>query len=242
MPVTKNALLRYQVLNDCFRNRGKYWSKKELIDKLDENDIRIAERTLKLTIEAMRHDDRLGYHAPIAWCYTNHGYYYTDPEYSINLINLNEQEQKTLAHTRDVMESYKDIEALKDAPSLLTRIIRQANSAMLQRWPRLPTLQCVVPANTDAVARNVSVLLVATCDMTVVHLRVNEAGKEEDYDLHPYRLDHDSEHWYLIGLRDDTHIHIFVQLEYIGSLRLSTRAYIPFQNPFADVRIPFTPA
>ena len=103
MPVNKNALLRYKIIDRCLRNRYRRWTIEDLVDEISEalydmEGIRkgISLRTVQNDIQIMR-SDKLGYNAPIE-VYDQKYYKYADPNYSItelpltaedfNLINL----------------------------------------------------------------------------------------------------------------------------------------------------------
>jgi predicted DNA-binding transcriptional regulator YafY len=132
MPASKHMLSRYQVINACFLTKyKKYWSIAELLNKLEENDISISIRTLKEDIAAMRLDDTLGYHAPIEYCAMNKGYYYTDPEYSINRITLNDEEIEILLRAINMIKAYKNINALSNFQSVVEKVVGHVNRRMI---------------------------------------------------------------------------------------------------------------
>ena len=71
MPVNKNALLRYKIIDRSLRNRYRRWTIEDLVDEVsdalyDMEGIRkgISLRTVQNDIQIMR-SDKLGYNAPI---------------------------------------------------------------------------------------------------------------------------------------------------------------------------------
>lgn len=73
MPVNKNALLRYKIIDRCLRNRYRRWTIEDLVDEISEalydmEGIRkgISLRTVQNDIQIMR-SDKLGYNAPIVY-------------------------------------------------------------------------------------------------------------------------------------------------------------------------------
>ena len=71
MPVNKNALLRYKIIDRSLRNRHRRWTIEGLVDEVsdalyDMEGIRkgISLRTVQNDIQMMR-SDKLGYNAPI---------------------------------------------------------------------------------------------------------------------------------------------------------------------------------
>lgn len=87
MPINKNALLRYQILDRCFSDRHHKYEIEELVDKVNEAFLDIYGTTVSLRqiradITHMR--DRIVYDAPIEAvpidgrkCY----YRYSDPDF-----------------------------------------------------------------------------------------------------------------------------------------------------------------
>ena len=92
MPATHGPLVRYQCLHDCLSQTGRYWTKLELRQRcgdalrqrFDDPAIRDPSvRNFHNDIGRMKSGE-LGYTAPIAYCASNRGYYYTDPNFTID--------------------------------------------------------------------------------------------------------------------------------------------------------------
>jgi predicted DNA-binding transcriptional regulator YafY len=97
MPKNLQAHARYMVIDRCLSDRlKKYWSLEELLNKLDEKDLIIKKRTLERDLEALRHDSRLAFYAPLVYCRTNRGYHYVVEGYSINSFNFSDADLKVL--------------------------------------------------------------------------------------------------------------------------------------------------
>lgn len=92
----KLPAIRYRMIDQYLRSKSQpYWSKPDLLRKLEELDLQVGARTLERDIEDMRHDARLGFFAPIEYCKKNQGYYYTNPDFSIGL-NFGPKEYEAL--------------------------------------------------------------------------------------------------------------------------------------------------
>ncbi len=68
MPINKNALLRYQILDRCFSDRHRRYEIEDLVDKVNETMLDMYGKTVSLRqiradITYMR--DRMSYDAPI---------------------------------------------------------------------------------------------------------------------------------------------------------------------------------
>ena len=71
MPVNKNALIRYKIIDRCLRNKYRRWTLDDLVEACSdalydmEGIIKgVSMRTVQADIQIMR-SDKLGYNAPI---------------------------------------------------------------------------------------------------------------------------------------------------------------------------------
>ena len=113
MPINKNALLRYQILDRCFSDRHRRYEIEDLVDKvndalLDMYGKTVSLRQIRADITYMR--DRVSYNAPIVArpiegrrCY----YTYEDPHFSIFSSELSVEEVKNLLSTIDMLGRYR---------------------------------------------------------------------------------------------------------------------------------------
>ena len=113
MPINKNALLRYQILDRCFSDRHRRYEIEDLVDKVNEALLDMYGKTFSLRqiradITYMR--DRVSYNAPIVArpiegrrCY----YTYEDPRFSIFSSELSVEEVKNLLSTIDMLGRYR---------------------------------------------------------------------------------------------------------------------------------------
>jgi predicted DNA-binding transcriptional regulator YafY len=234
VPAAKNTLSRYQVINACFLSKSKkYWSQKELLQRLKESDLPIASRTLRDDINTMRFDDHLQYHAPIKYSAINKGYYYTDPEYSINRIRLNSDEVDTLLTSVNIVKAYESISILQNFQSIVTKIVSHVNRQMLPDKHFVPEIEsyCYIP---QAISKLVNYFIEAIRKKEVLNIFLKEDTdlykKDRQLFLHPYTLSIDQQHWYITGLRDSDNMHIFLQLDWIGYAVRTDKHYIPFRG------------
>ena len=92
MPVNKNAAFRYRIIDECLRNsRKRYPSIADLQEKITSslglNDL-ISVSSINKDLKTMRDF----YQAPIKFNAYERGYYYEDPEFSINSFPLSTEE------------------------------------------------------------------------------------------------------------------------------------------------------
>lgn len=114
MPINKSAYLRYQTLNNCFRNRGRKYSLQELIDAVggalsrDNPDFEgIAKRTIQDDIAFMRSTD--GFDAPIESLRDGKQYHYSysDKNFSINNVPITETETAQLRAALNMLSRFE---------------------------------------------------------------------------------------------------------------------------------------
>ena len=110
MPVNKNALLRYKIIDRCLRNRYRRWTIENLGDEISEalNDMEgirkgISLRTVQNDIQIMR-SDKLGYNAPIE-VYDQKYYKYADPNYSITELPLTAEDFNLITKAVKMLET-----------------------------------------------------------------------------------------------------------------------------------------
>jgi len=206
MPLNKEALIRYRVINRCLVE-SRYVSKARLIRACEEAlDIApIGERTIDQDIHDMREDTRLGFHAPIRHSREKNGYYYEDPDYSIDKIPLNEEELEALSFASTMLEQYKHIDLFTTFTGAVQKIVDAVNiHRMLKTEPSSPFIQFEsVPEMKGS--EYLMEIIEAIRDKKVLDIKHKRFDSEKAYlhIVHPYLLKEYRNRWYLIGLNDD---------------------------------------
>ena len=109
MATNKLPWRRYQIIDKLINNKFRsYPTMSELIDACEkELDQKFSVSTIQKDIESMKNDSRLNLNAPIKFSKSKNGYYYSDENYSINSLPLNEQEIEALELAACVIDKYK---------------------------------------------------------------------------------------------------------------------------------------
>ena len=203
MPINKNALLRYQILDRCFSNRHHKYEIEELVDKVNEAFLDIYGTTVSLRqiradINHMR--DRLVYDAPIEAipiegrkCY----YRYSDPNFSIFNHELSVDEIKKLRSTIDMLGRYRggDNGWLEEVISNLElRFGIKANRERLVSFEQ----------NSQLKGLN---FLSELIDATINHQPLKMVyqpykGEEQTTIIHPHYIKQYNTRWFLFGVED----------------------------------------
>ncbi len=112
MPINRNALIRYKVIDSCLQRRNRKWTLEDLIEAVSDAlyeyegmDKGISKRTIQADIQMMR-SDKLGYFAPIV-VLDKRFYTYEDPTYSITNIPLSEADLSKMNEAVEMLKQFK---------------------------------------------------------------------------------------------------------------------------------------
>ena len=210
MTVIKNAFLRYQTLDRCFKNTGRKYLIDNLLEEVntalfDDNPSNsgIQIRQLRDDIKYMKSER--GFNAPIDSKVIDgkkHAYFYSDPNFSINNMPINETE----------------IHQFKNALTLLSRFEGSPGfewisevSVILQDSFGLKTNNEKVISferNLDYSGENyISQLFNAIVNKRVLNIEYSPFGQEMSaIQFHPYFLKQYNNRWFVFGLNEENNI------------------------------------
>ncbi|MGZ3766843.1 MAG: helix-turn-helix transcriptional regulator [Mucilaginibacter sp.] len=127
MPVNRNALIRYRTIDSCLQNRYKKWTLDDLIDACADAlyeyqgiNTGVSRRTIQADIEMMR-SNKLGYEAPILVVDKKY-YTYTDKNYSITNIPLNNQDMQVLGEVTSLLQQFKGFNHFTDLSEMVSKL------------------------------------------------------------------------------------------------------------------------
>ena len=137
MSSNKNALIRYKTIDRCLRNKYKKYTLDDLIEECSEalfefegKEAYVSKRTIQLDIQNMR-SEKFGYEAPIE-VYDRKYYRYSDPEYSIHNIAVNENDLKAMNNAVQILKQFKDFSMFKDLNGVIQKLENTVHSAQQQ--------------------------------------------------------------------------------------------------------------
>lgn len=129
MPINREQYLRYQTLDRCFRDKNKRYFKEDLlracIDTLSYHHcgdyVSLSTRTIDEDIKNMQKEPL---HAPIEKKFSNRFVYfrYSDPNYSINNLTLNQQELDQLNETLSMLSRFQGMPNFDWINDIITRL------------------------------------------------------------------------------------------------------------------------
>ncbi|KQT15080.1 transcriptional regulator [Chryseobacterium sp. Leaf404] len=127
MSSNKNALIRYKTLDKCLKNKYKKYTLEDLMDECSEalfefegKESFVSKRTVQLDLQNMR-SEKFGYEAPIE-VYERRYYRYSDPDYSIHQISVNENDLKTMNNAIQILKQFKDFSMFKEMNGVIQKL------------------------------------------------------------------------------------------------------------------------
>lgn len=236
MAAGKNPYVRYQVINACFTNKQKrYWSIIELIRKLEDYDFIVSERTVKLDLEAMRHDSRLGFHAPIAFCRKERAYHYTDADYTINALQLSDEQLRSFSAVVDLLQQFRGSQLVKDFEAAIDKIARGVD---VLRRQKVRGASIVYPERVPYYKgmKHLDPMMAAIDGKQCLRIAYQKFSKQkpEDRTFHPYLLKEYEGRWYVLGYSEERESELTtLALDRIEKVQEATTPYRP--NTFLNI-------
>ena len=199
MSSNKNALIRYKILDKCLKNKFKKYTLEDLIDECSEalfefegKESFVSKRTVQLDLQNMR-SEKFGYEAPIE-VYERKYYRYSDSEYSIHQIQVNENDLKTMNNAIQILKQFKDFSMFKEMNGVIQKLEDSVNSVQeksiihLDKNERLRGLEFI------------DVLYQAILNKKVLRILYKSfTAREAQYmSVHPQLLKEYNNRWFLI--------------------------------------------
>jgi len=137
---TKNALIRYRIIDHCLKEKSKNYNweglaqacSKHIYDKTGER-LSFSERTIKGDISEMRDNEALGYFAPIKYDRGNKCYIYEDENYSITQSPISKSEASQLQNAIQIIKQYSGFKQLKGIVESLQKLqllVQESDTAL----------------------------------------------------------------------------------------------------------------
>ncbi len=231
-------MLRYQVLNKCFRNRYREYTIDDLVDecnkalrKIDKPDV--SKRTIQNDINILEADYGIELDEKLKQG-KKRLYRYVDTNYSIPLFRINDEERHKLQDAIRVLEYFEGDPMYDWARTLLMQIeggLFTDESTPVVSFQSNPDLKGI-----DLFGK----LLQAILKKRVLKIEYAPFGKDSYSErIYPYHLKQFNDRWYLIAqaVGYDTYAHYALdRIESFEELSLKYKeAEIDFEDYFDDV-------
>lgn len=128
MPVTKNAALRYRVIDEKLRNTMRMYPSLEDLRSACEEKLfgsewneHVSTSSIEKDLKFMRNE----FDAPIKYHKTEKGYYYEDSHFSLDKIPLSEEEKSALKFASATLNQYAHFGVFKLFKNAIQKIFEQ---------------------------------------------------------------------------------------------------------------------
>lgn len=231
MATNKNALLRYQVLDRCFRNPGKRYFIDDLLEECkqalyefngEQSGVQI--RQLRYDITFMESD--AGWSAPLERHRVGKKVYYrySDLDFSINNQPLNETEVNHLQEVLLILSKFKGLPQLEELKAIIPR---------LQKGTDLNELEPVANFDENPYLKGsnyIGELFNAILYHKVLEISYQDFKADQPYlvTFHPYHLKQYNNRWFVFGYNEYNDVPDWnLALDRILSIEENTKKFRP---------------
>ena len=243
MATNKNASIRYQALNRCFRNSGRKYYINDLIEAcndalldIDPSSTGIKRRQIFDDIKFMR--DSLGFDAPIeSYKDEKKVYYrYSDLSYSINNQPLNEKEALQLKEALLTLSRLKGMPQFEWVEEIRTRLEASFHLKSQKKVIEFEENQYLTGKEY------IGILYDAIINKKVLQISYQPFNRKESLQmiLYPYFLKQYNSRWFLFGFNESLETISNLPLDRIVQIEETNRYYSDkndwnFEDFFEDV-------
>jgi predicted DNA-binding transcriptional regulator YafY len=246
MAITKKPLIRYKILDACFRNTFKNYTIDLLLEKVNEELFEITGdeshciklRQLQDDIAFMRSPEGWGIELAELFDGKKRIYRYEDPDFSINNAPLNYVEMDEFQSAIQVLAQFEGMPQFEG----IQEIIAKLKYDLKGKTETKPFIG--FDSNQDLKGiENFSFLYNAVQNKTPLQIVYKDFKAEEPYTyiLHPYYLKQYNNRWFLFGLHQDSGKSDYnVAIDRIVTVEVSNEKFIPnteidWQEYFSDM-------
>lgn len=238
MPVDKQVLLRYQVLNKCFRNRYREYTIDDLVDecnkalrRIDKPDV--SKRTIQNDINTLEADYHIALDEKLRQG-RKRIYRYVDTNYSMPLYRMNDEERNKIEDAIYVLKQFEG-EPLYD---WVRTILMQIEGGLFDE-----NASSVVSFQSNLDLKGLKyfgMLFQAILSKRVLKLKYTPFGKSQiTATIYPYFLKEFNDRWYLIAQAKGYDSYAHYALDRIDDFEEMAIPYkepdIEFEDYFDDV-------
>lgn len=239
MPANKYALIRYRTIDRCLKNHARPFPTKEDLRSACEEALygsdgdRISTSTIEKDLNAMRFDGTLGYYAPIAYHRDERGYYYEEDDYSIDNLQLNEEELESIRFAARTLVQFQNVPLFSQFGQAIGKI-----DDRLRLAPNLHTdeLDAVVQFESVPTTRGSEYLMpllqgIKQKQSLQIAYRKFRSDQATATVIHPYLLKEYRNRWYVIAWNTDRAAYRTYGLDRIEEITPLNEYFSP-QNDF----------
>lgn len=207
MSINKNALIRYQVLDRCFRNTGRIYFLEDLLEEcnkalidFDQNNDGIQRRQLFEDIKFM--ESKAGWSIPLErFRYGRKVYYrYEDLSFSINNQPLNDSEAEQIKSALQIFSRFSGTPQFEWVNEMIPML--ESKFGLIERKSEIISFE----SNIDLKGLHfLTPLFNAIVNERVLLVKYQDFKSSEPYEIifHPYYLKQFNNRWFVLGLNSN---------------------------------------
>lgn len=207
MSKNKFASIRYRIINECILDERHRFPTKEYMAQQCSNmlNMSVSPSTIEKDICAMRLPGPIGFKAPIVYSKIKKGYVYGEKGFSIQELNLNDEEWEALNFAAQLLYQYKEVPIFAHFKTAIERINTRFSLGFSTDEPiDDPFIHFEQSVDTKGLEWINAVYGAITNRFAVSFTYHNIYKKEtKQYRLVPYLLKEHRNRWYIIGWRED---------------------------------------
>ncbi len=233
MAIIKNAMLRYRVLDRCFRNTGRNYTLNTLLVEVNKElreyngpESEIKRRQLEYDIQFMESDQ--GWSVPLIRSRDGNKMYlrYDNPTFSISNEPLNQQEVHIMASAMEVLSRFSGAPQFEEIQEILPMLRDRFG---LKNSDSKEVIQ--VESNIDLKGlEHLNTIYEAILKHQVLNVTYQDFISKEPYILtfHPYFLKQFNNRWFALGRHSINQVDTWnLALDRIVEIELTSEAYHP---------------
>lgn len=238
MSITKNALIRYKVLDKCFRNTGRMYFWDDLLDECNEALMELSPDNSGISRRQLFDDIRY-MESEQGWSimlerirYGRKTYYrYEDTSFSINNQPLNELEAELIKSALQIIARFSGTPQFEWVNEMIPMF--ESKFGLIKRKNEVIKFE----ENIDLKGLNyLTPLFNAIINERVLSVMYKDFKSEIPYEiiLHPYYLKQYNNRWFVLGLRENRESIWTVALDRIESVKETDLDYEPTDIDWDD--------
>jgi len=234
MSLHKYALIRYRIIDSLLKNKYQPYPNIEKLRAKCEEDLfgseggeHISMSTIEKDLRAMREDVSLGFEAPIKYSRAHKGYFYTDPDYTIQNIPLNNEDVDAIKLAANTLFNFRESPLFSQFKFAIEKIFDRLNIADEVQDDRLDNLVQFdsypdYPGNEYLADIYNGITKKHSIELTYQKFNSDEQTVRQ---LDPYLLKEYQYRWYVIGFSKEKGKIITYALDRIKSLTVKELAF-----------------
>lgn len=228
MPINKAARFRFEIIDECLRNRLHKWSKQKLLEVVNEKLCDNYGSGSSISLSQIRYDIidmQTEYGAPIETKRdgTSVIYYYDDPEFSIIKLPLEQEDITRLKETVHLMQQIKGFTIADEIAEIIQRLENKIKISSDSKKPVIAFENPPAALGSENLGDIYeSIINKKALKISYRHFRATEPVEQIIY---PYFLKEYNNRWFLFGWSDKNSRIENMALDRMESIKVSANKY-----------------